>query len=99
MNQQVIPSPIVGRLSRMSQQPSRLGDNDDSKVAPSHLCHEYLPERQRPVRESGLHSRRLVHRTELQRHVSSDEAIVATQQVQLFAHPSLVVVDKGRPLT
>ena len=83
--QRVLPSPIVGGLSRTSQQPSRLGDNDDSKEPPSHLCHEYLPERQRPVGESGLHSQRLVHRTELQRHVNADEVVVATQQVQLFA--------------
>ena len=62
----------------MNEKPTSILQYDqDSKTPPGLLRHEYLPERQRFIGKSGLHSRCLVPDAELQGHVRPDEIVVA----------------------
>ena len=48
------------------------------------LTHKYLPERESPRGESGLHRRSPDLTPELQRAVWADEVVVAAQELEMF---------------
>ena len=61
------------------------------------LTHKYLPERESPRGESGLHRRSPDLTPELQRAVWADEVVVAAQELEMFFELAAPPDDGRRP--
>ena len=90
----VLPPSTVTQAAASSSPPGAVGNRPCTAhaIAPMRininkgwrLTHKYLPERESPRGESGLHRRSPDLTPELQRAVWADEVVVAAQELEMF---------------